>query len=291
MESRALVLVLASAAMHAGWNVLAKREGDPTAFLLAMEATSIVLLSPVLPFLVPLSEIPLEIFGILAASSLLHAFYAIWLARAYAREDLTIVYPIVRSAPALAAALAWAALGERLSPSGVTAIALVIAGVWLLRSGRDDRATPGPTGGVYFALLALGATVAYSVVDKAGVGAMDDLPTVAAPAIAYMALVYLPYVVALAALALRDRSPPALLAGLRRAMPRAAFGGLLGLAAYALILEALRSAPVGYVVAARQASIPLAAIMAVTVTKERISARRGVGLGIVTLGVAWLGLV
>jgi drug/metabolite transporter (DMT)-like permease len=276
--------------MHAGWNVLAKRKADPTAFLLAMEAMTLLLLTPVLMLFVPLSEISLEVAMLVGATSLLHALYAIWLARAYAREQLTIVYPIVQTAPALVASLAWLLLGESPSGTGMAAIALVVLGVWILRSNRSAGVGDGRLGGLHFALLALGATATYSLVDKAGMRALDDWSGHAPPAVVYIALVYLPYVIAFAGLALLDHPPRALLAGMREAIPSAAFAGLLGLAAYALVLEALRSAPVGYVVAARQASIPLASLLAVAITKERIGARRGAGLAAVTGGVGLLAL-
>ena len=289
MQTQALMLVLISAAMHAAWNVLAKRAEDPTAFFIGMEVSSLLLLIPALVFLVSYADISLWLSILVGCSALLHALYAIWLARAYAREDLTIVYPIVRSSPAVVALLAWLILGERLSMTGSAAIGVVVGGVWLLQAERPQAVAEGSRG-LHFAFLALGATAAYTVVDKAGLRAMEQWSARGLQALAYLALVYVPYVLALAWFALRDHSRPALVRAVRRALPRAVVAGMLGLGTYALVLEALRSAPVAYVAAARQASVPFAALAAGVITKERIGVRRGVGLAVVTLGVAWLWL-
>src|ERR671935_69137 len=46
MTAGALALVLAAAALHAGWNALAKRGGDPLAYMLFMEAGCGLVLFP-----------------------------------------------------------------------------------------------------------------------------------------------------------------------------------------------------------------------------------------------------
>ena len=58
---------------------------------------------------------------------------------AFEHGDLTLVYPIVRSTPAVLPFIAVPLLGERISAIGGAGIATVVGGLWLVQLGRGVR--------------------------------------------------------------------------------------------------------------------------------------------------------
>ena len=66
----------------------------------------------------------------LVGSALTHACYGLWLSRAYAHADMSLVYPIARSTPAFVPLIAVPLLGESVSPLGALGIALVVLSLW-----------------------------------------------------------------------------------------------------------------------------------------------------------------
>ena len=89
-----------SGLLHASWNAATKGSASPTAFLLAMEIVSLVVLLPMLLLGFDPREVPRAVWELLLLSALIHAVYAYWLTRTYAHAELSVAYPIVRSTPA-----------------------------------------------------------------------------------------------------------------------------------------------------------------------------------------------
>src|SRR4029077_14847918 len=86
------------------------------------------------------------------------------LSAAYARGELSVVYPIARgSAPLLAVVIGLGVLGERLST-------LQLAGVTLLLAGILAVTLPQTSGRATFLALLTGVTIAaYTAIDRVGV--------------------------------------------------------------------------------------------------------------------------
>ena len=124
MNPEALGLVLVSALLHAVWTALIKESRDPLAFNLLQAL-------PFLPFALALlasldpGSLPRDVWWLLLASSVIHAGYVFWMARALERAELSLVYPIMRSTPAFLPLVAVPLLGESLSLQGATGIAVV----------------------------------------------------------------------------------------------------------------------------------------------------------------------
>src|SRR5262249_56575943 len=106
MSLVAIALVLLAAALHAGWNALAKRRPDVLTFFWALTVTALVLYA--VPFAIFARRHPPSWDGVpfLVASSLAEVAYAIFLARAYARSDLSLAYPVARGTGVLLVPLA-----------------------------------------------------------------------------------------------------------------------------------------------------------------------------------------
>jgi drug/metabolite transporter (DMT)-like permease len=246
----------------------------------------------VVPFFDP-GEIPRSVWLLLAATGVVHGFYTYWLASAYEHGELTVVYPIARTTPAFLPLLAVPLLGESLSAGGLAGIALVVAGIWLVGTdGRFSRRALARRGTLY-ALLTLAATVAYSLIDKR---AMETLSLVhwsgpAPRAIVFFALMYVLHLPVFAALSRKRVSGVSLRGLLRARWPSIVAVVAASFGSYGLILEAMRTAPVSYVVAVRQISVAFAVILALVWLRERPGRPRVVGSLATVVGVALIALI
>ncbi|HEU4366927.1 MAG TPA: EamA family transporter [Methylomirabilota bacterium] len=280
MSPAALALVVCAAALHAGWNAMAKRGGDPVVFLWLATVASTALLLPLGLWYLVTEGVSPAAPPFVIATILVHAFYFYALGRSYASGSYSLVYPVARGlGVALVPVLALVIFAERLSPLGASGIALVVAGIvtlHLLTAGpaalRLDRRVLWP--------VVTGLTIAaYSLIDKAGVARIEPVP--------YMllmeggcALLGLPL------LALRRDAVRGELGGWRRIVLAAAMSAL----AYTLVLFAFRLSKTGYVVAARELSIVLSAVLGSLWLREGRLGPRLAGASIVLAGVACIAL-
>jgi drug/metabolite transporter (DMT)-like permease len=237
----AVVLVLAAATFHAGWNVALHRVEDRRAAMAVAGLTQAVLL---LPF--ALLDPPWAVVGLAVLSGFLEAAYAWFLAAAYERGALSITYPIGRgTAPFLATLGGWALLQQRPGLTGLAGAVLLGAGLVLLglagsRAGTADA--------VAFAVL-VGVTIAaYSVVDSKAV--RDASP------LAYLAPVFAIEGVLMAASVRFEASR------LRRSLRPGLVIAVGGVVAYALVLFAFRLADTGRVATLREVSVLIAIVVA-----------------------------
>jgi drug/metabolite transporter (DMT)-like permease len=178
MAPAVLVLLIGAAILHAGWNILLKTAEDP----LRMAGRGMVVGAGVLipaAFLgwlvVGRPPIPTEAWVLAFVSGLLEALYFALLSAAYARGDLSLVYPIARgTAPVLAVAIGIVFLGERLGPVAALGVALLLAGILSLQRPwtilrRTAGMTPRARQAAWLAVATGVAIAAYSAVDRTGV--------------------------------------------------------------------------------------------------------------------------
>src|SRR5260221_6883012 len=83
-------------------------------------------------------SLPLDGIALGIGSGVIEAVYFIFLAAAYRRGDLAVVYPLARgTAPLLAVAIGVGLLGERLGVGGSVGVVALLAGfLWLQRPWR-----------------------------------------------------------------------------------------------------------------------------------------------------------
>jgi uncharacterized membrane protein len=93
--------------------------------------------------------LPRGVWIALIGTSISHGFYFFLLGRALERGELTLVYPIARSTPALLPLIAVPFLGESISWAGGIGIGTVVLGMWLVstRGEVSWRALKGPGAG------------------------------------------------------------------------------------------------------------------------------------------------
>jgi drug/metabolite transporter (DMT)-like permease len=264
----ALLLVLGSAAVHALWNALLADAEDTHAATAAMLLAGVALFAPVAALTWDLDA---EAVPYVLASGCLELLYFGLLATAYARAELSFVYPVARgSAPVVVLVVSVLALGASVGAWQAAGVLAVAAGVMLVRG-------PGAGRGADLALaLCVGACIAsYTLVDDRGLRH-------AAP-IAYLTLVLtvaaVPYAAIVGPRAIRRAATGrALLAG----------GGMFG--AYALALAALELAEAAPVAALRETSVVMAAVGAAVAGRARVPAARIAGACVVVAGAAAIAL-
>lgn len=286
MQTLAVLLVLASAAMHATWNLLAKRSEDPLTFFFALNATAIVLWCPPMLLMLRAHGLPPSGYLFIAISGCLQVVYFTNLAAAYRHGALSLVYPIARGAGVLLVPLLAVPLfGERptlLAWVGILAIVLGLAVFGWTGLRRDlESGTQPERAGVLYA-LATGLTIAtYSLVDNAGVSRVHPMVYVYG-LIAIAALVPAPYVLMRRRTALRRE--------IRCHKVAILAGGLLSLGTYLIVLIAMRLANVGYVVPLRETSIVFGTLFGVLILNEPAARWRVGAAGLVACGAGVIAL-
>jgi len=287
-----LLLVLTSALLHAIWSTWIKGSGDPLAFNLLQEAVALIAALAILPFFV-LGEIPAAVWRLTAATGIAHGFYFYFMSRAYQQADLSLVYPIIRSTPAILPLIAVPLLGESVSPWGALGIAILVAGIWLIHAERSLELRRLRSRGLRFAYLTLAATVAYSLLDKQAMVLFSEAPwTGPLPrTVVFFFMLSVANTLVFTPLALRRLSWATLRQAGRRDGARAAAALTASLMSYSLILQAYQTAPASYVVAVRQVSVLFALLFAVGWLRERPDRRRVIGATATVAGVALISLL
>jgi drug/metabolite transporter (DMT)-like permease len=285
-----LALVLVSAMLHAVWNLWAKSSRDATGFLGLFQAATLLLTLPVIPWM-DLAAVPRGVWVVLPITGIVHYFYQRFLARAYTGGDLAVVYPITRSTAAFVALLG-PVVGDRISLAGAAGIAVVVAGVWAVgTNGRlDPRRLFAPE--TRFAWLALATTVLYTLADKRAMTAFNaaEWDSALPRGVVYFLLVNAAHGVLYGPWMVRTLGRAAIAEQARREWAPILGAALASGASYALVLEAMRTAPAGYVTATRQISVLFAALLGWWFLGERATAARRVGAVLTVAGVAVIGV-
>ena len=282
MPTAALLLVLFAALCHATWNLVVK--ADPRRLEIQSGALVVGTLccTPVLLIYSPW-ELPGRVWALILLSAVFETGYVLALTAGYAAGELSLVYPIARgSAPVLVAPLAVLLLGERLSAPGLGGVGLVVLGI-LVSHGTAAGLAAARTHGraVLWALLTGVFIAGYSLVNKLGVSA--------APVPLYAFLVFLiAAVLVFAVQALWRGQVP--VPRLRGPWGRMVVVGVLMMTAYLAVLAAMSLARVSYVVAAREVSVVVAALLGVVVLRERHSVARIAGAVLIFGGLCLIAL-
>jgi drug/metabolite transporter (DMT)-like permease len=289
MPWQALLLVLVAALLHAIWNITAKRAGGDFRFTLFVAGfVSLVWLPAALWLGLPvIGGWSLKVWGLLAASAVVHLVYFVVLLRGYRAADLTVVYPVARgSAPLITAAAALLLLDEQLSALAGLGVLGVCGGVFLIAGGPQlwrgavdpARVRAGLGWGALTGLFIAG----YSVIDGYGVKHLGVHPVL---------MDYFGNLLRIPLLLPALWPERAELPRLFRSQWRAALTiGTLGSAGYMLVLYAVTLAPLSHVAPAREVSMLLAALLGGKLLGEKGRGPRLAGAACITLGVVLLAL-
>lgn len=294
MNAAALTLIAISVCLHAGWNVLGKRRAPSLAFFSLSIAAGGLALLPILFIGPSVNQLPSEFWAWLAASGLCQMFYMGGLAWAYARGEVSVLYPIARALPVVMVPIVSILLLGRVGVVGwdLVGMLLIVAGALCLPlsdpAARRLSTYFSPSLG--FALLAAVATVGYSLIDHQALKLMQqsgyNALTAGAQFMVLQALVTplwsLPLVLVLPA---ERHRLPALWRTERQLM---LWTGLMITTTYGFVLVALAlSDEVSHVVALRQLSIPLGALIGIMWLKEQVSTLKSLSLAVMLAGL-WI---
>lgn len=309
--------VLGSAVLHASWNAVAKAIPDR---LLAsgLIGVSFAAVGVVWCLLAPLPDA--AAWPYLVGSAVLQTGYLLLLTAAYSHGEFRRIYPVARgTAPVLVTVFSLAVLGERLAAGQLAGIAVVVVSLAWLATVRPRAGLPGDTAtpgdgrrdrrGLWLALATGVLIAAYSLTDGIGVRQSGS----AAGYAAWSLVVHGPLLIATClvlagprrllawfhdgpatvgdpgttgipgpGLAHRTRPGVLVTAGL--------IGGLLSLAAYAIVLWAQSRASLSLVSALRETSVLFAGIIGALLFAEGFSIRQTVAVVGVVGGIALIQL-
>jgi drug/metabolite transporter (DMT)-like permease len=267
-------LVLLAALMHASWNAVIKSDPDRLAsFGLVMLAGCFfgLVLAPFVPF--P----DAAAWPYLAGSVIVHVFYYVFLLRAYAHGDLSLVYPIARGlGPTLVAIMSGTLIGEFLNfreSVGVVLVSLGIAGLAFARgipNFAERRA-------IVLAVCTGFTIAAYTVIDGLGARASGN----ALSYIVWLNLLEGPWVFVFACW----KRGPAIYVYIRQYWWRGSAGGVVATIGYGIAIWASSLGAIAHVSALRETSVLFATLMGTFLLGEKFGKLRIVAAIVLVAGL------
>ena len=284
MSTVAIGLVLLSALFHALRSLFTKESGDKQIFLWLYSIFALLFFTP--PFFYFFFKTGIHNSAAYAwsvGSGFIHFLYWLFLTSAYKEGDLSHVYPIMRSSPALVLILAMVFLGEQISVQGLAGILLVATGVYTINmkhiSGKElfapvksitnDRSTQ-------FAFLTLISVTLYSIVDKMAVNYIHPV-LFAFFHLFFGMCFYTPYILFI-------KSGVEIKKEWNSGPGKIIMSGIIGIVGYTLILVAFTIERVSYIVSLRQTSVVFAVLMGSYFLKEKHGGIRLAGALIIFVG-------
>lgn len=299
MTPIAIILVTTSALIHALWNLLGKRQNPSGAFFLIASFFAALALLPILfIFRNNLASLPLSLWRLLAVTAVFQTVYYLGLSGAYRHGDISTAYPLLRAVPVILVALIsilWQ-IGKPLSIPGLTGIILIVLGCLILPlpDFRNVQLKSYLHPSYLLALLAAVGTCGYTLIDNQALGIMRSLPQFSAGngTLLFVALQAAATTLILAIYTLVVPTERTRLSGIwHNGWGKAALTGFLITGTYGLVLLAMNYANnVSYIVAFRQLSIPLAAMLGFFVQKEPATQPKVVGIILVFSGLMIVGV-
>ncbi|WP_417597545.1 EamA family transporter [Oceanospirillum sp.] len=298
MNPEALVLVLISACLHAGWNLIGKQQSPSQAFFVISTFFGVLLLSPWLwlnPVALPDWNHPFWLW--LIFSGFFQAIYLTGLARAYKSGDLSVSYPLARALPVVFVPLCYSLSeqGSQIDSRHFPALILIVAGALLLPLNRlrdwHWRAYLQPS--ILFVLLAAAGTTGYSLVDAHGINILQKdvgMNPYQAGA-SYVLLQGMTCLLWLAPWAMFYQEERRQVFRLIQAPKWMIWAGLFIMLTYLMILASFALVDeASFVVAFRQISIVLGVIASVVLLKEQLNRLRVVSVSLIFFGVVLISL-
>jgi drug/metabolite transporter (DMT)-like permease len=279
MDPLVISLVLAAAVSHAVWNAVVKSSGDRLITMAIIMGTGGVLAIPAV-FILPLPHA--DAWPYIAASVAIHMVYNLFLVRAYAIGDLSLIYPVARgSAPLFVAVFAALLANEYQNDGEIIAILVICGGIFSLTLVGHKHAV-GKKPLVYALIIGLMISL-YTVADGVGARVSEN----AASYIAWLFLLECQPIIFVALWRRRGR----IRQNTARVWRAGIAGGLIANMAYGTVIWAMSVAPMAHVSALRETSVIIAALIGTRLLGEaggkwRVGAATVVALGVVGLHMA-----
>ena len=294
MTTTAFLLILASVALHVGWNFLCKVNKEPSlSFYCAANFIAGVALLPLL-LMAKIDWLSLgwRFWVFLFFSDFFEMIYGVGLFKGYGRNDISLVYPIARALPTLLIPAITLLFGIGKTPTtlALAGMAIVAAGCIIMPQQKitdlswklliSPSMTPifvaaiGTTG--YTVMDNLATENVLSVSDSSKVLSLGAYLCVVQFGIALFLLLYM--------LAFRIEGWRVLKANFKQPAPYLV--GFFSFMAYFLVLGAMGYVTnVSYLQAFRQMSLPLGVLAGIYFLKERFTLPKAIGTVMVVIGL------
>lgn len=285
--------------MHAGWNAVGKHRVPTTSFfLLASFGGLLVLVFAPVTWTAVWQEYGRAELLLICGAGFFEAIYFTGLGGGYRAGDLSLVYPLARSVPAVTVAIGSVLLGredEITTPVWIGSFLIVLGCVFLPQTRFRDLRLHNYTNRTFlFAMLAAAGTTGYSLVDDTALGLLRPANPDLHPA--FVTLTYsfcqvLATSLWLGVFVLPFRvSRQELRASSLRWKHAVATGAFIAVT-YSIVLVALAFArDVSYVVAFRQTSIPIGVGIGVLFFKESMPPPKLLGTVVLVVGLILVAL-
>lgn len=302
MTPFAIFLIVTSAILHAGWNLVSKRQNPSLAFFFVTAVSGAAIVSPLLiRYRQSLAFIPGTLWWVIIATGVAQAIYFSGLAGAYRRGDMSVAYPLARALPVLFVALVTILLGKRaeLTNLGLVGMGLIAVGCIILPMRHFDRWRLTQYANVVclMALVAAIGTTGYTLIDDFILrelrGVMDGRLSTSDVTLMFVALQTgsTALMIGLATLLCKERQQLATMLHNRPLLFKGLLTGIIIMAAYGLVLASMAYVTnVSYVAAFRQLSIPLGAILGLTLQNEPRYTPKLIGIMVVFVGLLLVGV-
>lgn len=296
MTLTAFILIVISAALHATWNLLAKKNHITIPYYALISTTAAVLWCPTL-FWTPirLGQMPGAFWGFMAASLSADILYCAGLVMSYRRLEMATAYPAMRALPivltaAITSLVGW---GKPLSAAAVTGFAIVFIGSMLMPLARfaDFKWRNYFNRNIGFILLTACGTTGYTIFDSQCLHRLAaDLPDFSGVtrSITYYSLRELSLsaslwiVIAVSSVCRKD-----LRQIVRERNYTPFLAGLIAGATYVLVLLAMNYVTnVSYVQVFRQLGLPIGMAAGVLILKEKCPPVKLLGISLILTGLA-----
>ncbi|MDG2262694.1 MAG: EamA family transporter [Actinomycetota bacterium] len=248
MDGVALALVLSSALMHAGWNLLHHRSTDRVATIAFAYFFGGAVMLPA-AFIDP----PTDVIRWIALTLVFHTTYQVLLAKAFDSGGLSITYPIARGvSPLLVTIGGWWWLDQKPSTSTIVGVLLITVG--LLSLANLGRQLTQMTAVGFAALTGLTIT-GYSLVDARAISGTS--PVAYFSVVAFVAGLIVMAIAGVDATRIREVWKPGVVIGAAQA------------SGYILVLYAFQRAQAAQVASLRQLSVVIGVLVAGEVARRK----------------------
>jgi drug/metabolite transporter (DMT)-like permease len=301
MSLIAAILIIVSAFMHAGWNFISQRRNPSLAFFFVTAVFASLTISPILLLhRTVLGLVPTAVWGLVLATGVAQAIYFFGLAGAYRRGDISLAYPLARALPVLLVALIsllWGN-GGQIGRLGLLGMALITAGCIILPlpNFQNFRLSNYRHIVILMAVVAAIGTTGYTLIDDQ---ALRQLRAAIPLANSQVTLIFIALQTSSTALVLgaatllfaSEREQLRQIRNNRALIGASLVTGVVIMATYGLVLASMAYVTnVSYVAAFRQLSIPIGAMLGLTLQHEPRYLPKLIGIGIVSVGLVLVGV-
>ena len=277
MPILAIALLLASAVLHALWNLLLKQ--SPVKYV-AMGWQVIIsgVISIIGLFFTGLPPRSMWLFAVVSGT--LEAIYFVLLSFAYSDHDFSLIYPVARgAAPALVVLWSFLFLREVPSAGGFIGILTIICGLVIIGATNFTQPRVGKPQikGIAIALLIALVISIYTLIDGFAVKH--------GPALSYGLSMFMLTPVLTSPFLVQHYGWERFIEGRRKQPLRLILVGFLGVIAYLSALFAYSLAPVNYSEAIREVSVVMGAFAGWQFLGEKLGKIRVLGAAVIFAGI------